>query len=142
MVCLYFTDQLRCCQFITAHNRIKSLQTTHLYIFALFNTPITTIWRYGILKLYTFSISSVLLVSEQCQFYLRVEPLQSVENTYKTSNSRFRGVFNVLLWYHWYIKPALLLLILKLEALNLLTMCITLKFRNAKWLLCLFCCAL
>ena len=42
------------------HNKIS----THLHIFALFNTPITTVWIYGIKKLDILSIISVLLDSE------------------------------------------------------------------------------
>ena len=49
---------------LVPHSVQQNKISTHLYIFALFNTPITTVWIYGIKKLDILSISSVLLVSE------------------------------------------------------------------------------
>ena len=120
------------------HSTQQNKISTHLYIFALFNTPITTIWRYGILKLYTLSISSVLLVSESITIVpvLCTSGSTTVHGKHLWNvNSRFIGVFNGLSRPHSCIKPAILLFILKLEVLNLLIVCLTLKFYTAKRLL-------
>ena len=120
------------------HSAQQNKISTHLYIFALFNTPITTIWRYGILKLYTLSISSVLLVSESIIIVpvLCTSGSTTVHGKHLWNvNSRFYWCFNGLSRPHSCIKPAILLLILKLEVLNLLIVCLTLKFYKAKQLL-------
>ena len=49
---------------LVPHSVQQNKISSHLYIFALFNTPITTVWIYGIKKLDILSIISVLLDSE------------------------------------------------------------------------------
>ena len=108
---------------------------THLYIFALFNTPITTIWIYGIKKLDILSISSVLLVSELIIIALVLCTSGTVTVCWKLLWNEiwgFLGIFNGQSRPHTYIKLAILLYILKLEGLNLLIINLTLELYKSK----------